>query len=510
MGFNANTRKLTFSYRSTRQIYRAAYDLLDKFPNENGDKENLIHRKLKQNDEGIKPILIKVSSQDKFIEKFSEDIKNLLKIYSLKDIMIIIPSDKYLNDYLNIFKKKNLPTVNLLTSKKLKEINKGNKYLDDASIKAYNLFNVKGLEAKIVILLGLEKIPEICKDKEDYEIVQLYHVAMSRAMNILYMYSVGEPNKYVNSIEKTYIKEILEDEKIDIIREVEKSKEYIDVNKVKRYEKEKELIEEKYNKNRLELEKIKELQEKNKEEVIKLKLENEKLKKDTKNVNKEKNLFELLQEEENKNIDKVRKKFPNFPSGVIELLGKGYFYFNQKNIEIACREFVLAIEKIFKEIDLTLFKPLTFGQIISEIESEISKKDYIPNCQIVRKKGIIKIRNKLIHENSISQEQGNILYNYIFVQKELELLYRKVINERERIKKLEENTKIEKIADLTTENNLIKIKRRDYYSFLLNDMEYGICKNKIKNGNYKLSGYYIKSYDRDIFVIENFILNKLN
>lgn len=504
LGFDAINKKLSYSYRSTKQIYRAAYDILDKFPNEFQDKENSINRELVQNDEGIKPFLIKTSSQEAEVERVCKDLESLLKIYRAQDIILVIPEDiktsKYITKYIDAFKRHNLPDIHILDRNELKRINVKNQKVDKTKFKMYNPFNIKGLEAKVVLLLDLQDIPLTCKKEEDFEIAQLYHVCISRAMDVLYMYSVGEPNKYIDSIEKSYIKEVPENQEIDIVREVEYSKQYINENKVKRFEKEKEVIKDRLNKNNLELEEIKQLKEKMEEELKKLTLENQKLK-DSSNLSNNKNIASLLNEKEKEEVTKVEKIFPDFPKSILESLGQGLFYYNNENIKFACVLFSLAIEEMFREID-PKFQGCTLGNILNELEYNF-QMNYISHCSILRKKGIRSIRNKVMHGSLVTQQEVDILYNYIFKDKELKFLHNQIVRERTNIK-AKESKKLEKTAELITFNKSIHFKGKTYHSVILDDNEYGASVKAIKNGKYRLNGYYTKSYDRDIFIIENF------
>lgn len=244
---NKNIKHLSYSYRTTRQIHQPAYKMLANFEEE---KQNLLEPVFVENDEGIKPVLVNCSTNTNSMEKVAEDLKFLLEIYKPNEILVIAPYDAISKKYVDYLKTQNIKG-RVLESGDLRKINNNFNKLDtmyeykylDREIPFYSYFNIKGLEAKAVLLLECDKLPAwSSKDlKLDSEVAKILYVAMTRATEFLCMYATGEINNFYASITQgenadKYFEIINSTERIDFFKNIVVNESFRKANKTSRYQ----------------------------------------------------------------------------------------------------------------------------------------------------------------------------------------------------------------------------------------------------------------------------------
>ncbi|MCX7884182.1 MAG: type I restriction enzyme HsdR N-terminal domain-containing protein [Caloramator sp.] len=198
------SNQLTKNYRTTAQIAKCAYSLIEKDTNiiedENFVKPSLIDR------QGALPVFKIFDSIQEEAKFIANEIKNnLSKDYNLRDIAIVCKIKKYL-DEINSYLKDSGIEVNFL--------NKENPQFEENSVKLLTMHSIKGLEFKIVFAVGLNKkiIPSInfsdIIDVDAQETVdrKLLYVAMTRANEMLYLTSSETPSKFIDDIDKNYLR----------------------------------------------------------------------------------------------------------------------------------------------------------------------------------------------------------------------------------------------------------------------------------------------------------------
>ncbi|MCY6354175.1 transcriptional repressor LexA [Clostridium sp. ZS2-4] len=206
MGFDMKGKSniLAKNYRTTTQVAECAYSLIEKDPNivedENYVKASLIDR------QGSYPVYRFFSTQGEEAAYVIREIKeNLLEKYALKDITIIA-KNKIILDYMS----SKLEEANLNCVK----INKMDGDFDTDSIKFVTLHSIKGLEFKVVFIVGLNEgvIPYLSykdeAEKEYQESIErkLLYVGMTRANELLYMTSSKAPSKFIKDINGKFLK----------------------------------------------------------------------------------------------------------------------------------------------------------------------------------------------------------------------------------------------------------------------------------------------------------------
>lgn len=194
------------SYRTTIQIAYAAYSLI-------ADDKNII-----EEDNFVKPSLIdkqgvypvyrgfknKILEAD-YVTKIIKD--EFINQYNYKDIAIISRFKSQLKEIKSYLEKNNIP---------YKEI-ENNDELDfnDDCVKLLTMHFVKGLEFKVVMMVGLNDkympLKSFANEFEDRDFMEsidrrLFYVGMTRATEQLFLTSDGNPSKFIKDISCKYLR----------------------------------------------------------------------------------------------------------------------------------------------------------------------------------------------------------------------------------------------------------------------------------------------------------------
>lgn len=196
---------LTKNYRTTTQIAEAAYSLIkydiDIVEDDNYVKPALIDR------QGSYPVLKGFTSLREeltYIKKLIES--NLSKKYKLNDIAIVARTKRLLQE------------ADLVLGEDVAHaLYNSNEGIDFASedVKLLTMHSIKGLEFKVVILVGLSEgiIPNNANisENEDSNLAdsmerKLLYVGMTRATERLYMTFHGKSSKFLKNIDSSFLK----------------------------------------------------------------------------------------------------------------------------------------------------------------------------------------------------------------------------------------------------------------------------------------------------------------
>lgn len=197
---------LSKNYRTTTQIAQAAFSLIKK------------DRDLVEDDKFVKPNLIDKQGKYPIFQSFQSAeeeglfvanlIKNkLIKNYSMKDIVIIARLKNQLLQMKDCLEKNN---VKCSIFEKQDEFD-----FAEESIKLVTMHSIKGLEFKIVIIIGANSkiLPYISNknDLEDIEVIEsrerkLLYVGMTRATERLYITCSKTPSKFIKDIDYKYLR----------------------------------------------------------------------------------------------------------------------------------------------------------------------------------------------------------------------------------------------------------------------------------------------------------------
>lgn len=199
IGFPMSGRRRTLAknYRTTTEISKAAYRLIekDKQIQENVDYVSplLIDR------HGDEPVYQAFKNERKQNEFLTDEIKRLHKKFNYEDICIMTRNKHLLQTIKQTFEKKNIPYEILNNNKSQYEANK---------VKLTTLHSVKGLEFNVVFLPYLDEgiIPIQMKEMDNDLTVEteerkLLYVGMTRATKLLYMSSTGKPSRFLKDID---------------------------------------------------------------------------------------------------------------------------------------------------------------------------------------------------------------------------------------------------------------------------------------------------------------------
>ena len=200
---SGKSKSLTKNYRTTTQIAEAAYDLLEKNPFVQADedfvKPSLVDRK------GEYPIYRHFETPQMEYEHVASLIMELKNDYELKDICIIAKETNIINLCKACLESKNINVA---------ELSRSDPNFSDDNVKMTTMHSIKGLEFKVVIIIGLNDgvIPmKYDCAEEDKELLEsedrkLFYVGMTRANNLLFMSSSKRPSKFICEIDRNFLR----------------------------------------------------------------------------------------------------------------------------------------------------------------------------------------------------------------------------------------------------------------------------------------------------------------
>lgn len=214
IGFDmtGKSNSLSKNYRTTTQIAQAAYSLIEKDSNiiddDNFVKPSLIDK------QGVYPIYRGFKNKEDEAEFIIDIIKNKLSNnYDYKDIAIIAKLKNQLSEIKDYLIKHNLPFRELSSNEEMN--------FKENSIKLLTMHSIKGLEFKVVMIVGLNNkyIPlrSVANEFEDSDMVEsrdrkLLYVGMTRATEQLFLTSDSVPSKFIKDIDYKYLRLSYENE----------------------------------------------------------------------------------------------------------------------------------------------------------------------------------------------------------------------------------------------------------------------------------------------------------
>jgi SOS regulatory protein LexA len=205
IGFNmvGRSNSLSKNFRTTTQISQAAYSLIEECPeiieDENFVKPSLIDK------QGQYPVIKAFRDEKAQAEFVSREIQQLLRNSSAKDIAVIARFKNQLECVKGILESNGL-TCQFFTQKETT--------FDSESIKLITMHSIKGLEFRVVIIIGLDSrvLPYYSKTdaesrmEEELKERKLLYVGMTRATETLYLLSSAPSSKFLNDINPTYLR----------------------------------------------------------------------------------------------------------------------------------------------------------------------------------------------------------------------------------------------------------------------------------------------------------------
>ena len=483
IGLNArkSVKTLSYSYRSTRQIHQCAYSLLSNYSEEDDANELVVNPIFGQSDEGVKPVLVECPSVKNEGRLLARMINTLMEKYRYTpdDIIIICQNAEEEERYEKIMQGSGLEPVYISSSisREYNENRKSAREENKGKIRIYNPYNVKGLESKVIFIVGNN---EYTHRRTEEENAKFYYVQMTRAMELLFILSVGEANKFIQSIDENYLSKLEYGDNMNIEEIIDSNikiqKAMIESNKLPRYTGVEENLEKK---TELEKEYQKKLEQKEKD------LQNNNIK------------GKLTIEDYDK---KVREEMGELPDEVLKNIALGLYYSEQiMDIETAYGKYAKALELVLKEIYKETVMTL-LGEMVHNFEDN---KDYKQFAKEIIKLGFIKIRNLAIHSSLDINNKKDLLViqDYIFKDKKLVKLYDKILAVKERD---DNKNPVSKIGSLITKGCKSKIHGKELYLYLIDNEEFVACSRLVKDGVYEMNGKYQQSNGKDIFIIDSY------
>jgi SOS regulatory protein LexA len=194
---------LSKNFRTTTQISQAAYSLIENcreiVEDEYFVKPSLIDR------QGRYPVLKRFPDEAAQAQFICREIKQLLENHPEKDIAIIARFKSQLGSIKRFLEADGL---------KCGFFTKEETTFETDSIKLITMHSIKGLEFRVVFIIGLDdrvlpyystSDPETRMEEELQE-RRLLYVGMTRATEMLYLTSSSSPSKFLNDINPKYLK----------------------------------------------------------------------------------------------------------------------------------------------------------------------------------------------------------------------------------------------------------------------------------------------------------------
>lgn len=197
------SNSLAKNYRTTTQIAEAAYSLLEKDKNITED-ENFVKPSLLDK-QGSYPVFRAFENKKMEANYVVGLIGELSKSYNYGNIAIIARTHEQVKEFGTYMEEAKIPhkTMN----------NRDGYEFSDDKVKILTMHSIKGLEFKVVIMVGLNSkaIPlmNIVVEDEDYFQTRerkLMYVGMTRATERLYMTTDGTPSKFIEDINSKFLK----------------------------------------------------------------------------------------------------------------------------------------------------------------------------------------------------------------------------------------------------------------------------------------------------------------
>ncbi|WP_293961621.1 3'-5' exonuclease, partial [uncultured Fusobacterium sp.] len=353
----------------------------------------------------------------------------------------------------------------------------------DNKIKLLSVNNAKGLESKVVFIFNTEALSYINKNEEkDEDEIQIrntkkLYTAMTRAQELLF---ISEDEKYIDKIDEKYLTKIEDYHNLDIdsylAADLDANDFLINTNKTDRFNK----IREAYKVQAEEEEKAKEKTEiKLQESIISLLTNsNQDLK------NKIENNFEDLDIKYKKMILEAELLYFAFKSNFLN--GSLVYIAYAKIIEHMLREFLETQDQTEKK--------LTLGGILCQMRGIKGMKKILQNIYYI---DLVYNRNDATHNELKDNKQVEVIRKYL-IEEEGVLKIRDAIHEEVSLSQEE----VEKEGNLVNNYTIVIFNQRDYCSYLLDNDELVIYQKKLSEGNYKLKGHYINKSGKKYYRID--------
>jgi hypothetical protein len=178
------SRKLKQSYRNTSEILLLAVKFrgLEDYLKTDDDSPDAILIPDEVERHGDKPNIVKFATEQDLFQHILLDISKLInsKNYSFNDISVISCDYDIAKELVEVLKKKKIPVSSLLLSKDRDAFD-----IDENSVKIITVESSKGLEWKVVFLLGVDQMPRSGRE-EKYE-NNLVYIGITRAQELLYI-----------------------------------------------------------------------------------------------------------------------------------------------------------------------------------------------------------------------------------------------------------------------------------------------------------------------------------
>ncbi len=204
-GINVRGRSsiLKINYRTTEEIRKAAFALLNGISFDDLDEDIDLGDKCQSLTHGEKPVIKNFAGANQEFDFILDEIKGLRDSgVALTDICIVARTKKLVDDYLSLFTKAGIRSYAIKRNK-----------VDDRSfegVRVATMHRVKGLEFKYVFIVAVNNriipLPAAINRTDAVSEAEtmtsekcLLYVAMTRAQKGVYLTSYGRPSEFLNA-----------------------------------------------------------------------------------------------------------------------------------------------------------------------------------------------------------------------------------------------------------------------------------------------------------------------
>lgn len=198
---SGKARTLSKNYRTTTEISKAAYSLIEHDEHIKGNVDYVQPALIDRH--GHAPIFRFCIDQRKQTEFLINEIESLYNDYALRDICIVARERRLIESTATALEKAKIPCEILI---------EGEPNFNANSVKLITMHSIKGLEFKVIFLINLDEgvIPSPFSIDDDKKLLteerKLMYVGMTRANELLYMTSVRKPSCFVKEINNKFVR----------------------------------------------------------------------------------------------------------------------------------------------------------------------------------------------------------------------------------------------------------------------------------------------------------------
>ena len=202
VGINIQGRSHTLNknFRTTVEIAEAAYSLLEKDTDFVQNSEDYIKpEQINKDQHGCYPIYRRFNSLEEGTDYVVEEIKRLKEQTTCKFSEMVVLHRRR-DDRPAIEKRLNHHEI------PNRPLGEQHRVSDAEEVKLCTMHSIKGLEARVVFILGVDDLPNVDNNEATAQERKLLYVGMTRAKEWLYLIAGKNPSRYLKEIDSRFLR----------------------------------------------------------------------------------------------------------------------------------------------------------------------------------------------------------------------------------------------------------------------------------------------------------------